>query len=327
MYNKVKKFAVSSGLTVEEKAGIAYGNFGGYFVVIHQDPATPARHTVQLWVKPGDITPVPAIVDFVNQCPSKYKYLNTASYSGTKIIAEFWGTGFKWGSEYTPCIESFLKELTDYCRSNQLVTCCESCGGDLGLSLYQIESGEHMLCSSCYANTADQIHQHMNQEAKKGNGNVIGGIVGAFLGALIGVVLWVLIYQLGYISALVGAVMVICALKGYELLGGRLNVLGIIISCVISALMLLLSEQICLAIEIYSAFHNVYSITFFDAFTSTTAFLEDSEVLTSVAFDLIMGYILMIVGAAGSVHAAYKKNKATVDSRMVTSITSTNNMH
>lgn len=326
MYKKIKKFAANSGLTVDEKAGIAYGNFGGYFTVIHQDPATPARHTIQLWVKPGDITPVPGIVDFVNQCPDKFKYLQTASYSGTKIIAEFWGTGFKWGSEYTPCVESFLKELTNYCRSNQLVTCCEACGGDLGLSLYQIESGEHILCSTCYANTADKIHQQMNQEAKKGNGNVIGGIVGALLGALLGVVLWVLIYQLGYISALVGAVMVICALKGYELLGGRLNVLGIVISCIISALMLLFAEQICLAIEIYNAFRSQFGITFFDAFTSIPAFLEDSEVLIPVVFELIMGYILMIVGAAGTVHATYKKNRASVDSRMVTTITNSDNI-
>lgn len=325
MYKKIKKFAAGSGLTVEEKSGIAYGNFGGYFVVIHQDPATPACHTVLLWVKPGSITPVPGIADFLNQCPDKFKYLRTASYSGTKIIAEFWGTGFKWGSEYTPCVESFLKEITDYCRNNQLISCCEACGGDLGLSLYQIESGEHMLCSSCYANTADRIRQQVNQEAKKGNGNVIGGIVGALLGALLGVVLWVLIYQLGYISALVGAAMVICALKGYELLGGRLNVLGIVISCVISALMLLFAEQICLAIEIYDAFSSQFDITIFDAFASVPAFLEDSEVLIPVVFELLMGYILMIVGAAGTVHATYKKNRAAVDSRMVTTITNSNN--
>lgn len=325
MYKKVKKFALGNGLTVEENAGIAYGNFGGYFVVIHQDPATPACHTIQLWVKEGSITPVPGIVEFVSQCPAKFKYLRTASYSGTKIIAEFWGTGFKWGSEYVPSMEAFLKDLTDYCRNNQLIPCCESCGGDLGLSLYQIESGEHILCSSCYANTADRLHQQMNQEAKKGNGNVIGGIAGAFLGALIGVVLWVLIYQLGYISALVGAVMVICALKGYELLGGRLNVLGIVIGCVISALMLLLAEQTCLAIEIFNEFKAEYDITFFDAFTAVPSFLTEPQVLTPVALELVMGYILMIVGAAGTVHAAYKKNKAAVDSRMVVNITNSDN--
>ncbi|MCM1125751.1 MAG: hypothetical protein NC429_04695 [Lachnospiraceae bacterium] len=323
MYKKVKKFALASGLTVEEKAGIAYGNFNGYFIVIHQDPATPARHTIQLWVKPGSMTPVPAVVDFVNQCPDKFRYLNTASYSGTKIIAEFWGTGFKWGSEYTPCIESFLKELTSYCQSNQLIPCCESCGGDLGLSLYQIEAGEHVLCSSCYANTADRIHQRMNQEAQKGNGNIIGGIAGALLGSLIGVILWVLVYQLGYISALVGAVMVICSLKGYEMLGGRLNILGIVISCVVSALMLLFAEQACLAIDLYRALDGMVSI--FGSFASVPSLLlSEPEILTPVVFELIMGYVLMAVGAAGTIHQTYKKNRATVDTRMVTPVAGSN---
>lgn len=324
MYKKVKKYASENGLTVDEKAGIAYGQINGYFLAIHQDPATPARHTLQLWVKAGNTEPYPSIVDFVNQCTSKFKYLTAASYKGTKITAEFWGTGFKWGSEYVPCMDAFLKEITNYCSANQLITCCESCGSEDGLSLYQIESFEHLFCSSCYADTSNQIHRDMSQKASLGNGNVIGGIIGAFLGALIGAVLWFLIYQLGYISALGGAVMVICALKGYELLGGRLNILGIVISCIISVLMLLLAEQACLAFEIYKAYRD-YGVTFFDAFSSVLAFLEEPDVAAAVGGDLIMGYILMAVGAGSTIYQTYKKNKNTVDTKQITSITTSKN--
>lgn len=320
MYKKVKKYALGKGLTVDDKAGIAYGNINGYFVVIHQDPATPARHTLQLWVKTGNVEPYPAIVDFVNGCPSKYKYLQTASYSGTKIIAEFWGVGFKWGSAYVPCMDEFLNEVTNYCRSNQLVTCCESCGNELGLSLYQVESVDHLLCSACYAEASDKIRQTVNEKAKEGNGNIIGGIIGALLGSLLGVIVWVLIYQLGYISAAGGAVMVICALKGYELLGGRLNIVGIVISCIISVIMLLFAEQVCLSIEIYQAFRD-YDITFFDAFQSVPAFLEEPEIISAVGFDLVMGYILLAAGAWGTIHQTYKKNKNSVNTKMIANVT------
>ena len=80
-----------------------------------------------------------------------------------------------------------------------------------------------MLCSSCYSNTSDSLQRKAAEVSKKGSGNIVGGIVGALLGSVLGVVVWVLIYQLGYISGIAGLVMVICALKGYELLGGHIS--------------------------------------------------------------------------------------------------------
>ena len=56
--------------------------------------------------------------------------------------------------------------------------------------------------------------------------NVPAGIVGAFLGSLIGVACAVLIGQLGYVASVSGLVMAVCALKGYELLGGSLTKKG-----------------------------------------------------------------------------------------------------
>ena len=323
MYKKVKNYAIEKGLAVDDKAGIAYGKINGCFLVIHQDPATPGRHTIQLWMKQGAAEPYPSVVDFVNQCPSKFKYLQTASYSGTKVIAEFWGNGLKWGSAYVPCIDAFLKEITDYFRTNQLSTCCETCGIGSGLSLYQIESADHLFCFACYAQTSDQIQKSIHEKAKQGNGNVIGGIIGALLGALLGVIAWVLIYQLGNISALGGLVMVICALKGYELLGGRLNILGIILSCVISVVMLLFAEQVCLSIEIYQAFRE-YDVTFFEAFQSVPAFLEEPEILGAVVYDLVIGFILLAAGAGGTIYQVYKKNKNSVNTKMITTVTDAN---
>lgn len=320
MYKKVKNYALGKGLAVDDKAGIAYGKINGYFVVIHQDPATPGRHTLQLWVKTGNVTPYPSIVDFINQCPSKFKYLQTASYSGTKVIAEFWGNGLKWGTAYVPCIDAFLQEITNYCQTNQLITCCESCGSELGLSLYQVESVDHLLCSACYADTSEQIQKSINQKASLGNGNIIGGIIGALLGSLLGVIVWVLIYQLGYISAIGGVVLVVCALKGYELLGGRLNATGIVISCIISAIMLLFAEQVCLSIEIYQAFRE-YDVTFFESFRSVPAFLAEPEIRNAVVMDLVMGYILFAAGAWGTIHQTYKKNKNTVSTKMIAAVT------
>lgn len=320
MYKKVKNYAIQNNLTVDEKSGLAYGQVNGVFLAIQQDPATPAKHAVQLWVKPGTIEPAPAISAFLTQCTSKFQYLQSAVYGNGRITAEFQGIGFKWGKNYVPCMDAFLKEITAYCNDNGLAICCEACDTPYDLSLYVIDGVSHVLCPACYANVSDRIRQNMNEKKKGGNGNVVGGIVGAFLGALIGVVLWVLIYQLGYISAIGGAVMIICAMKGYEMLGGKLNTTGIIISCVLSVVMLLLAEQISLSIEIFNIYQEYYEITFFDAFRAAPAFLEEPEIRTAVIGDVAIGYILMAVGAWGTVRQALKTGSGKQDVKRITSV-------
>ena len=70
----------------------------------------------------------------------------------------------------------------------------------------------------------------MEEQQKKRQENVVAGLVGAFLGALLGVVCTVVIGQLGYVASLSGLIMAVGALKGYELLGGRLSKKGAVIS-------------------------------------------------------------------------------------------------
>lgn len=324
MYKKVKKYAQQNNFKVEDKSGIIYGEMNGVFIMIQQDPAVLAKHTVMLWVKAGGMDPVPSVVDYLNQCTAKYKYLQTASYSGTKIIAEFQGLGFQWGKNYVPCLDEFLRDITAYCRNNQLVQCCESCQGESSLSLYQVDGVGHLFCSSCYASVAEQI-QRTKHEKKKRSGNVVGGIVGALLGALIGGVLWVLVYQLGYISAIAGAVMIICALKGYELLGGKLSKAGVIISCIISIAMVLVAEQVSLGIAVFDAYKDYVEISFFDAFRAVPDFLQEPEIMSSVVRDVIIGYVLMAVGAWGTIRQALKKSSGNIDTRVVTTINGSSN--
>jgi len=322
MYKKVKQYGLSNGLTVEAKAGLVYGLVNGYFVLIQQYPGTDAKHTVYLWAKPQNLQSAPATADYLNQSRSRFQYLQSASYDGKKITAEFQGLGFQWGTKYVPCLDAFLKEMTGYCQSNGFLPCCESCGTEAGLNLYQIDGFGHMFCSSCYSNVAGQIQQNALQKKQQGSGNILGGIVGALLGALIGAAVWILIYQLGYISALGGLVMVICSMKGYELLGGRLNKAGIAITCIISVLMLLFAEYICLSIEIYQVFHEeALSFTFAEAFYSVPYFLNESEVMSAVIMDLVIGFALMAAGAFGTIKQTYKENSGVINTRMVAPVT------
>ncbi|MGN0331317.1 MAG: hypothetical protein ACI4D5_08745 [Kineothrix sp.] len=320
MYRKVKQYALDNHFTVDEKKGWVYGKMNGFFIFIRQDGATLACHSVQIWVKEGSSVPIPEIADFVQQCPSKYQYLQTASYNGSKIIAQFQGLGFQWEKNYVPCLDQFLKDVTAYCSSNGLVTCCESCGSKDYLTLLQLPDGDHMLCSSCQSDASEDIWQTAGQNARTGTSNIAGGIVGALLGSLLGAAAWVLIYQLGFISSFGGLIMVICAFKGYEMLGGRLDKAGVVTGCIISVLMLLAAEQFSLSLQIYNSYKEYYDITFFDAFQSVPSFLQESEIMSFVVKDIAIGYLLMAAGAWSTIRHAYKQDEVTTRMQTITTV-------
>lgn len=318
MYKKVKQFAAQSGLTVDEKSGLAYGLYNGYFILIQQYPNTDARHSITLWAKPGNVPPAQPTSDYLNQCTSKFEYLQTASYNGVKIVAEMQGIGFSWGKNYVPCMQDFLNDITGYCSGNGFLPCCEGCNTEYGLNLYQLDGAPHMFCSSCYTNVTSQLQQNAVKKKAEGHGNVLGGIIGALLGSLIGVVVWVLIYQLGYISVLGGLAMIFCTLKGYELLCGKLTKPGIVISCVISILMLFVAEYACLAIEITKAYSD---FSFMDSCQLVPLFMKEPEVSNAVTMDLFVGFIFMVVGAFATVKQALKDSSISVKTRMLAPVT------
>ena len=104
--------------------------------------------------------------------------------------------------------------------------------------------------------------------------------------------------------------MVICALKGYELLGGHISKAGVIISCIISIIMVIVAEQVCVGIEIFNAYKDYYEISFFDAFRSVPEFLEEPELRAAVIGDVVIGYLLMVVGAWGTIVRLTKAHPA-----------------
>ena len=79
--------------------------------------------------------------------------------------------------------------------------------------------------------------------------NPVLGIIGAVIGACIGVVIWVVIYHLGFIAAIGGYAIAAGAMKGYELLGGSLDVKGICFSILVSLLMVFVANYVSWVVE------------------------------------------------------------------------------
>lgn len=137
--------------------------------------------------------------------------------------------------------------------------------------------------------------------------NIIAGAVGAFLGALLGVVCVVLVGQLGYVVSLSGLVMAVCAIKGYELLGGRLSKKGCIIACLIILGMTYFAHQLSCAIII----SQEIGLDIFQSFRTISFFLE-MDVLDAKAYwgNLFMLYAFTLLGAIPTVIVSFRSSGA-----------------
>jgi len=127
--------------------------------------------------------------------------------------------------------------------------------------------------------------------------NMITGIVGAIVGVLIGVVLWVVVYQMGFIAGIAGFVMMICAFKGFELLGGRMNIAGAVICILLVLAAVYFAHNIAVAVEVMQEL----DISFAAAYRSIPDLREAySEFNEGYLHDLLFGYLLTLVAIVPS---------------------------
>lgn len=140
--------------------------------------------------------------------------------------------------------------------------------------------------------------------------NWITGIVGAVIGVVIGVAAWVGIYQLGYIAGIAGFIMLICSIKGFELLGGGLNIPAIIICIVIDLGAVYFAHNIAIAVSIMQEMDG-YSFT--SAYKYIPYLLEYSEFAEAYYKDLVMGYGLTLVAIIPSIINYIKGSRKKVE--------------
>lgn len=135
-------------------------------------------------------------------------------------------------------------------------------------------------------------------EQKQKRENVVAGIVGAFLGSLIGVACTVVIGQMGYVASISGLVMAVCALKGYEMLGGTLSKKGAAVSSVLILAMTYFAHRLTWAIAIVSELK--WGIL--EAYRAIPYLLE-RNMLEETAYwgDLAMLYLFTLLGAVPTI--------------------------
>ena len=189
---------------------------------------------------------------------------------------------------------AFYNDATGWLTANGMTSSCESCGAGDG-AIYNLQGRLHVICPRCLEGMTAQA----KADQAAAPGNLAAGIVGALLFSLVGVALWVLVNRLGYIAAICGLVLMVCTFKGYEFFGKKMDMTGIVVCILVALFMGLVSQYICIGMDIYDAFRYDFDITIMDALRAVPSFMLDPELelMGAYAPDLLMGYLFMAAGS------------------------------
>lgn len=184
--------------------------------------------------------------------------------------------------------------LIGFLKNKGFAPCCSTCGQSVEMAAYQSGSSYFHLCENCASNMLTNADKMLKQKAEK-NENIIGGIIGAFIGSLLGLLCIVLFGMAGYVAAVSGAVMAVGALKGYEILGGKLSKLGVAVSVVFMVVMILLGNRLSTAIELMKKFGDINDWNLMECFSKVP---DSNYINQSVYFrNLAMIFIFAVLGA------------------------------
>lgn len=137
------------------------------------------------------------------------------------------------------------------------------------------------------------------------------GIVGALIGSLLGGLSIILLAQAGFVSAISGFVMAFCTLKGFELLGGKLEKKALIVCIAIMAVMPYLADRVSWAIAYVQAFEDYgMELSFGDALGYTYEFLEVDELMGDYIKNLLLVYAFVALGSFTIIKQAFAKKDA-----------------
>lgn len=123
-------------------------------------------------------------------------------------------------------------------------------------------------------------------------------ILGAILGSLPGILLWIILGSFGITWALVGTVIAIGILFGFEKFGGTLDKAGIIICIVTLLVAIFIGEYMSWAMVFYSELkENDFTLT--DCTFHLMSLLDLAEAKGSFFWSVAKGYLFGIGGAFG----------------------------
>ena len=294
--HKLEQAAVTSGLRFDETRGVIYGQKNGFEVVIQaENSSSPYMLTASLSAKSAA---GPLSREDIKMFVKGEKSVAGLRQEGNLVKAVLKVVRNK--EKLADNVNNALNAVTFFLKGKGFAPCCQFCGQQTDITEYNIKRSYMQLCPDC----ASRLQQDMvlaEQQKQQKHENVIGGIVGAVLGSLIGVLCMVVLAQLQFVASISGVVLAICALKGYEILGGKLTRKGIVISVIVMIFMTYAGHQIEYGIAIAQAF----DVDIFTGILNVSNLLREEMLdVSSYWTNLFMLYAFTVLGAVPTVRKA-----------------------
>lgn len=292
--------SLANDLGFTAQGNICWGMHEGYwFGIVQGLPRSNAFHiyTAARFPETADKAAISAALDTLSAAKAIKSYSILAH--GYEIVIQPGFTGIQ-----SRKVADAMHALTDAIRAQGGQPACFHCGSAEALSFAQLNDMPLSLCTDCQTRIEEAMSRQEGDHAQLPN-NYARGILGALLGALLGGAIWVGIGLLGYIAAIAGTAISFFAVKGYTLLGGKLNRTAVVLICLICVAVFALAQFATsdallirdLINEGYEPnygeiFKATFEIPFFDEDT-TSAFIKDS----------LLGLVFMVLGSWGTLRA------------------------
>ena len=292
-----------TGMQLRNQNSMLCGYYRGFAMVTNMN--SKARcYDVVVWATRSGADMTEEVNRWLGDYSAQHPACTGGNYNGQLLVAHI--AMDKKRDVTAQSLTTFYNDVSGWLAGEGMTSCCESCGsGDT--TIYSMGGKLHIICPRCL----EQMSQAAKAEQKATPGNLPAGVVGALLFSLAGVALWVLVNRLGYVAAICGLVLMVCAFKGYEKFGKKIDMAGIVVCVLVAIFMGLVSQYICIGMDIYEVFGPEFDITIIDALRSVPSFLLDPELdlVSAYAPDLILGYVFMALGSFSFIRNAIAAQK------------------
>ncbi|HCS75737.1 MAG TPA: hypothetical protein DIW17_17925 [Clostridiales bacterium] len=296
------RLADETQLSLDESSGAIYGNKSGYNVYITMLPGIKTFNITLSVMQRGKM---PTYSEMKKIIKTNRKFLircDVVHYKVEFCTAPGYGPGLK-GSikKAIQALEIIISEL----KKRNFENACEICGTAEDIGCFSANTLPMLMCDTCFEDYCEtyEIKRFANNRKVE---NIIGGVTGTILGALPGVLCIVLLGQLGLIASVSGLVMGVCTLKGYEMLGNKLSIKGIIISILLMIVMVYMGQRIDYAVRVA----KVFEVDFITGFHALPYFIAEDRIKAFIYYgNLCLLYLFTALGAGTVVHTSFRNFK------------------
>lgn len=304
-----EELSKENGLEFDAQGEVAFGKKDGYNVCIMMGAQAGQFAFVFSLSKIGELP---------NQKELKQVVKSTKSLRDctvTRHTVMFNTKAVSIGAKGLDSIRESLDNILRFLQDNGYRSCCNVCGDTEEIDAYIVKGVNVIACGNCFAEVGQSVGERQQKDMRKSE-NIIGGIVGALLGSVIGAVVIVILGQLGYVAVISGIIMAVCTIKGYEILGGKMSVKGVIISSLVMIAMTFFAHRVDWAITIASYFEA----SVFDSMKAIPQLMAEGVIESGAYYgDLGLLYVFALIGAIPTTINALKAKKLSNIVRKMTS--------